>query len=329
MASGAVSPAAPREDHLRRGLRVDVDRVPAHDPADRRGRDRRSDRRRRQSRARPPVRARGRARLHRDLPHLPTPPKPRVRCDRPRDAPAQRPVRAPPTTRDRLPRPVAIGPAALARQFRHLRDPPVLRLRRDLPARDHRRGDRHLHPVVVPLSATRLPHDLHRGPRAAALPSLRAALPRNRPIHPRPDGRPHDGDRGIRQGDPRHQGVRTRERSIRALRRAVSRAAIARTAARSRAHELRVGARLHPQPHARRRALRGCARRRFGCALDRWAGRFHLVRLDVGLADRSARLDPGHGRGSRNRGGPRVGGLRHRPAHRRQARRAHLGAGRR
>ena len=129
-------------------------------PLDRRGRDRRPDHRRRQGRARPPVRARGRARRHRDLAHLPPPPQPRVRRDRPRDAPAQRPLRAPPTARGRLPRPVAVGPAALARQFRHLRDPPVLRLRRDLPARDHRRGDRHLHPVVVPLSAARLPHDL-------------------------------------------------------------------------------------------------------------------------------------------------------------------------
>ena len=42
------------------------------------------------------------------------------------------------------------------------------------------------------------------------MPAVRARLPRDRPPHPGPDRRPHDHDRGSRQGHPRAQGVRPR-----------------------------------------------------------------------------------------------------------------------
>ena len=74
-------------------------------------------------------------------------------------------------------------------------------VRRDLPARDHRRGDRRSSSCCCSSTCrSRLLTIVDRDPRAAALPSLRTRLPRHRPRHPGPDRRPHDDDRGIGQG---------------------------------------------------------------------------------------------------------------------------------
>ncbi len=262
MASRAVSPAAPREDRLHRGLRVDVDRVPAHDPAHRGGRDRRPDQDGDKAGLVPLfvlavvlaiIEISLTYRRRRNLAFVATDVETRLRNDL--YAHLQRLEVG---FHDRWQSGQLLSRASS--------DISVIRrfsgVRRDLPARDHRRGDRHLRPAVVPLPAARLAHDLTAVPVLLLCRRFERRYHEVVRSHPGPDRRPHDGDRGIRQGDPRHQGVRTRERSVRALRRAVSRAAVARTAARSRAHALHLGARLHPEPHARRRAARGCARGR-------------------------------------------------------------------
>ena len=108
---------------------------------------------------------------------------------------ARRLLRAPAAARGRLPRPLAVGPVALAGELRHLDDPPVRRVRRDLPA-GHRRSRWSRSScsscfLYVPLGAA---DDGDRDPGPGAVPALRARVPPGRAPHPGPDGR-HDDRR--------------------------------------------------------------------------------------------------------------------------------------
>ena len=142
-----------------------VDRRPARDPAHREGRHRRPDPRREQARARAAPRARGRARPVRAQPHVPAPVDAREGRDERRDRVARRLLRTPPTPGGRVPRPMAVGPVALARELRHLADPSLRRVRCDLPPHHHRGGDRDLRAPPEPRRAARSAHDRHRDSR--------------------------------------------------------------------------------------------------------------------------------------------------------------------
>ena len=220
----------------------------------------REDRHRRAAPRRRPARHRdvgtggrraGRARHRHGLrPALPA----RRRGDGARDAPARRPLRAPATARRRVPRPMAVRSAAVARHHRPRDRPTVHRLRRGV-LRAHRhpgRGDlRH------PADAARRPRVAHvrrDDSGAPALPALRARLPRVvRDIQDQTGDLTttiEEGARGIRvlkafgRWGEAYDAYNAQSTKLYDTQ-------IKRDQA---AHQVRVGARHHPEPHADRRA---------------------------------------------------------------------------
>ena len=153
----------------------------------------------------------------------------------------------------------------LSRAMTDLVDHPALRrLRRGLLRPHHRAGGRDLRGPARASRAAGAAHVRRRHPRRVAVPPLRAAVPRDRPPHPGPDRRPHDHDRGGRQGHPRPQGVRPWPGGVRRLRAPGHRDPRHPDRAHHAAHPVRLGARRHPEPHAHggaaRRRARGRAR---------------------------------------------------------------------
>ena len=264
MASRALSPAAPREDRVHRGLRVGVDRVrssrsrsiakaaidgPIQD-GDKRGL---VPAVRARGRARPSSRSRLTYRRRRNLAFVATDVETQLRNDF--YAHLQRLEVG---FHDRWQSGQLLSRASS--------DISVIRrfsgVRRDLPARHHRRGDRRSSSCCCSSTCrSRLLTIATAIPVLRAVPPVRTQLPRGRPSHPGPDRRPHDRDRGIRQGDPRHQGVRTRERRCsRATTRSASSCDDANSERVRDAHAASSGCSAHPEPHARRRC---CSRVRW------------------------------------------------------------------
>ena len=139
------------------------------------------------------------------------------RLDRPRDADARRPLRAAAAPRRRLPRPLAVGPAPVARHDRPQRHPALHRLRRHLLRAHPRAGAGDLR--RAPASCTCRSRCSRSRPRSrcSCCATGSSAVHGDRPPHPGPDRRPHHHDRGGRQGHPRPQGVRPRRRVVRRL----------------------------------------------------------------------------------------------------------------
>ena len=221
----ALSPAPHQADRVHRGIGRRLDRGAARDPVDRRGRDRRADRRRQQGGPRAALRTDGRPRPVRAHAHVLPPADALAGRDERRDRSARRLLRAPPTARGRLPRSLAVRAASLARELRHLVDPALRRVRRDLPLHHHPRSARDLCAAAAPQRLARTAHDLDRGSGVDPVPPLRAQVPRRGARDPGPDRRPDDRDRGVGARYPRHQVLRARRRDVPPLRRGLHAAA--------------------------------------------------------------------------------------------------------
>ena len=218
-------------------------------------------------------RAHGGHRRRRGLPRLrPTDPA-HPRLHRVGDEHAQRPLRPAAAPRRRVPRPLAVRPAPVPRHDRSQRHTAVRRLRGHL-LHPHRRagaGDLRGPPRAPPLPRSGRVRRHDPGPHP--LPPVRAAVHGGRPAHPGPDRRPHDDDRGGRQGHPRPEGVRAGRRGLRRLPGPGADDPRHPDGAHHAPHAVRVGPRAHPQPHADPRPARGGAGRGLGRAHPRRPGR--------------------------------------------------------
>ena len=129
--------------------------------------------------------------------------------------------------------------------------------------RDHRdRGDRDLRVAArASTCGSALLTIATAIPVLAAVPAVRAQLPRGRARHPGPDRRPHDDDRGSGPRHPRDQGVRPRPtRCSRRYDAQCRELHDDRARARPHPHAVHLGARAHPEPHAHGGAARRRAR---------------------------------------------------------------------
>ena len=215
VAHAALPGPVPPAHHLHRHQLDRLERRDGGGPAHREAGHRRPGGRRRPRRDPPVVAPRRRHRAGRGVPRLrPADPAHRA-VHRARDEPPRRPLRPAPAPRRGLPRPLAVGPAPVARDDRPQRDPALHRVRRHLLRADPRAGGRHLRGPRRAAHPARPAHLRRRDPGADPLPPVPAALHGDRPPHPGPDRRPHHHHRGGRQGHPRAQGLRPRRRVVR------------------------------------------------------------------------------------------------------------------
>ena len=320
LAVHAAVPPAPRRHHRDVGALVRRAGLAA---ADREGGDRRSAR----ATATAPASCAGaavavRARAVRDRARVLSPHPARDRRDRARDGAARRPLRAPPAPRRRLPRSMAVGPAAVARDDRPLDRPPLRRFRRHLLRADHGPGGRRSSACcwcsTCPLALLTFVAAI---PVVSLCRRFEQRVLRDRAAHPGPDRRPHDHDRGGGQGHPRAQGVRPGSRGVRRLRRAVPPRSTTTSSTRIRLHTRFVWV-LGVIPNLTLTAvlLAGVLSVGSGRLTPRRARRVRVVRADAHVPARDPRLDHGPGRGGRDRRRARLRGVRHRAHHRRPAR---------
>ena len=222
-----------------------------------------------------------------------------------------RPVRAPAAARPRLPRRVAVRPAAVPRHHGPVVHPPVRRVRHRVPVHQHHDVRRRDRPADQAELVARPDHRLHVRAGAGLLHPVRAAVQGAVPPGAGPGRRPDHAGRGGGDRRARAEGARPRSRSGRGSLRAVHRGLPHPGRQGPPARRLLVGAR--PDPQRRDRARRG-ARRDRGQPSHPDPGRaggLHHAGPDAGMADRGARLRPRLGRGGGDRRAARAGDLRH------------------
>ena len=240
----------------------------------------------------------------------------------------QRPLRAPADPADVVPRPLAVGPAAVANHERPELDSPVHVVRHGLPVAqrppDHR-GHRHPARDVLAAGRGRRGVDRARHLDGAALPAgVHPAVAAGAgPVRPRRHPR-----RGVRARRPGDQVVRPRTLRVRPVRQTAHRSLRHAGAPGVGVGEVLDAARGHPEPDADHRAgsRRLCGRPRF--RHHGHARRLHHDDAVAGLAHRIAGLPAVDDAGVVHRREPDRRDLRRatrnhrRPAGRRAARRA-------
>lgn len=125
-----------------------------------------------------------------------------------RGADAGRPVRQAAAPPDRLPRPVGLRAAALARHDRSDAGPDVPGLPADVPAGQRRDDPGGLRPAAGPGLVARAGPADPGDPARRGLLGLRGPVRAGRPPRPGPGRRPDDGRRGERPRHPDRQGLR-------------------------------------------------------------------------------------------------------------------------
>ena len=219
---------------------------------------------------------------------------------------------------DELPRPMAVGPAAVADHERPGNHPAVPRLRD--PVHLHERGadrDHHCDPAP-PVLATRPGGARLDRPDHHGLPAQRARVRPTVPEGPGRDRRCRIDGRGGRVRAARDQGLRPCPARLHQVRRP-EHAALRDVAGTGPAEleDLDLS-RGHPQRDADRCAGPRRCRRRAGQPDSRHPGGLHHLAVVAGLAGRRAGLPDRHGAGGDDRGGPDRGDLRRRERDRRR-----------